>query len=291
VLHVHVDPNLLMLPRARRRIFHLQTPVLAPLSASYDRLLTRADAVVCCSGFIREQFLRTAAYPPDRVFVVRNGANVAEFDAANGRAMRASWGYGEDHTLVLYAGAVVPQKGVLYAARALRLLRARYPSVRLVIAGAASLWSSLGARDEAIRIRHYEAEVTRCDLHGIRHLGLLPRNAMAAAFKAADIVVVPSVWDDPHPTVVCEAMAAGRPVVASRVGGITETVMDGKTGFLVPPGDPQALSEALARLVEDDELRARMGHNGRERVAADFSWKQAATDLSAIYDWIWMNPR
>ena len=76
---------------------------------------------------------------------------------------------------------------------------------------------------------------------------------------ASDIVAVPSVWDEPHAVVLCEAMAAGRPVVASRAGGIPETVVDGETGFLVPSGDERRLRDAILALATDTDLRERMG--------------------------------
>lgn len=85
------------------------------------------------------------------------------------------------------------------------------------------------------------------------------------AWRRCMIGVVPSVWPDPCPTVAMEAMAMGKPVVASRIGGLTDIVADGDTGMLVPPGDVDALSGALARLTEDASLRTRWGEAGRRR--------------------------
>ena len=93
--------------------------------------------------------------------------------------------------------------------------------------------------------------------HGlkVRFLGLLPRSAMYDVYSAADIVCVPSVWDDPHPTVVCEAMAAGKPVIAFQSGGITETILDGETGYLVPKGDIEGFRNRLDQLLHNLPLR------------------------------------
>ncbi|MGH2352718.1 MAG: glycosyltransferase family 4 protein [Chloroflexota bacterium] len=291
VLHVHVEPNLLRLPRAQHRVLHLQTPVATPMPPAYQRLLARADGVICCSAFLRQRFLQAADYPSQRVFVVHNGADMARFDAADGQALRAAWGYGPQDVVVLYAGAVLPQKGVIYAIRAVEQVRTQHGNVHLVVVGASSLWLGLGAPAAASGLQRYEAEVRRSAGDGVRYAGLLPRSEMPAAFKAADVVIVPSLWDDPHPTVVCEAMAAGRPVVASAVGGITETVLDGETGRLVPPGDAAPLAEAIEQLATSEALRAELGRRGRQHAGQYLSWEQSARELDAIYDELERQPR
>jgi len=93
-----------------------------------------------------------------------------------------------------------------------------------------------------------------------------PHAAVMAAWRRSSIAVVPSVWPEPFGVVVLEAMSAGRPVIASRIGGLSDVVIDAETGLLVPPGDPIALQQALERLVANRELRERMGQAGRLRV-------------------------
>ncbi len=87
------------------------------------------------------------------------------------------------------------------------------------------------------------------------------------AFARCAIGVVPSVWDEPCPTVALEAMSCGRPVVASRVGGLPDLVPDGVAGLLVPPRDEAALADALARILGDAPLAARLGAGARAHVA------------------------
>lgn len=113
-------------------------------------------------------------------------------------------------------------------------------------------------------------------------LGSLRHAAVMAAWRRAALGVVPSVFPDPCPTVALEAMAAGVAVVASNVGGLPDIVAHGESGLLVPPGDPQALRAALARLAGDPDLTRRMGAAGRERVAA-FTASDVVRRIEAIY--------
>jgi glycosyltransferase involved in cell wall biosynthesis len=98
----------------------------------------------------------------------------------------------------------------------------------------------------------------------------------------ASVGVVPSVWDEPCPTVALEAMASGRPVVASRVGGLPDLVPDGVAGLLVPPRDAGALGAAVGRLLRDGELRGRMGAAAREH-ADRFGARTVVDRIEAVY--------
>lgn len=102
--------------------------------------------------------------------------------------------------------------------------------------------------------------------HGVTYLKRWPHDAVMGAWRRSLLGLVPSVVADPCPTVAMEAMSVGRPVVATRVGGLIDLVVNGETGLLVPPGDPKALREAIERLLVDSTLRVRMGQAGRRKV-------------------------
>ena len=158
IIHAHVDPNLLYLPRARRRLLHLHTPIPDPFPPAYRKLLRRADGVVACSHFIRDRFLDISGYDPERSFVLHNGADPAPFDPAVRRAQRAEWEFGDDATVVLFAGAVVPEKGVAQLVRAVAQLQDIVPDVWLVVVGGSELWASPSGN---ARGAGYEGEVRR----------------------------------------------------------------------------------------------------------------------------------
>jgi glycosyltransferase involved in cell wall biosynthesis len=117
---------------------------------------------------------------------------------------------------------------------------------------------------------------------GARWVGTLPHDEVVALFNSARAVVVPSVWADPCPTVVLEAMAAGRPVVAAASGGIVDMVVDGQTGYLVPPGDAAALAGALDRLLREPETAKAFGVAGRDR-AREFTVSAVVSRIETLY--------
>jgi glycosyltransferase involved in cell wall biosynthesis len=110
-----------------------------------------------------------------------------------------------------------------------------------------------------------------------------PHKAVMTAWRHSLAGVVPSIWPDPCPGVAMEAMATGRPVIAARIGGLPEIVADGETGLLVPPEDADALRAAMARLIADPALAARMGEAGRQRVRR-FHASTVVGQIESVYD-------
>ena len=102
---------------------------------------------------------------------------------------------------------------------------------------------------------------------GVITLGRMPHRLVLEALRRSLFTVAPSIWSDPFPVVALEAAAAGKPTIASRIGGLQDSVVDGETGFLVPPGDRPALTQAMRRLIDDTELRERMGAAAASRQA------------------------
>lgn len=117
---------------------------------------------------------------------------------------------------------------------------------------------------------------------GASSTGPLPHSEAMNILKGARLMVVPSTWQDPCPTVVLEGMAAGRPVVASAVGGITDMVVDGETGLLVPPGNAEALSVSIAKVLGDPKLASSMGSAGRDR-SRSYTVSAVVDRLEKIY--------
>ena len=143
----------------------------------------------------------------------------------------------------MFVGALGPHKGVDVLLEARRRMRNRPP---LVLIGTP------------------RADTPHIDDPGVFVARDVPSAQVMASWMRASVAVVPSVWAEPMGQVAVEAMLAGRPVVASDVGGLRDVVDDGTTGLMVPPGDPGALAAALDRLLDDPESRQRMGTKGRQ---------------------------
>lgn len=211
---------------------------------------------------------------PDRVTVVPNGIDPAPFeraasDAELRRRVRAALGVPEGAPLVLAVSVLRPGKGMEVLVEAARAVLEAAPHVRFAVAG-----------DGPLRPR-LEAVCAAAGLgDAVRWLGF--RRDVPALLAACDLVVQPSL-DDALPTALLEAMAAGRPAVASAAGGIPEIVEPGITGVLVPPGDAAALAGALVRLVARPEERAELGGRARRRARERFSTEAWLGRLERVY--------
>jgi glycosyltransferase involved in cell wall biosynthesis len=116
----------------------------------------------------------------------------------------------------------------------------------------------------------------------VLHLGRWPHSAIMQAWSRCTIALIPSICPDACPTVAMEAMIMGRPIIASRIGGLIDIIVDGQTGLLVPPGDPQALREAIQRLLDDPERRECMKMVARQRVV-EFQAKSVVPRIEQVY--------
>jgi glycosyltransferase involved in cell wall biosynthesis len=246
----------------------------------YQKVAQRADAVICVSSFIRDQFLRQVIYPAEQVYVVPNGVDLERFWPGDKRASRARLGIPANETVVLFAGQVSEEKGLLHLVRACRRLVPHH-NFRLLVAGSSSLWGGVEDLEEQTPYERQIAEETA----GLKatFLGKVAHAKMPMVYQATDIFVCPSVWDEPFGMVNLEAMATGLPIVATRAGGIPEVIVDGVTGLLVPPADADALTGALRGLLDDPLLRRRMGQKGLTR-AQEFTWDSIAGRVKEIYE-------
>ncbi|MGB9880924.1 MAG: glycosyltransferase family 4 protein [Anaerolineae bacterium] len=281
--HVYSNPYHLRIGHAHKRVLHLAMAI-PETTRSYVKAAQLADVVICCSKFIREQFLQRVPYPQERVRVVYNGVDLDRFTPGDKGFARTVLGLPTDETVIVYAGAVHEDKGLIHLVRALKLLTAS-GHLRLLVAGSADLWGdtlSYESSMQQIRTSYEETVRQEAQSFPVTFLGSVAQARMPLVFQAADIAVCPSVCEDAMPLSNLEAMATGLPVIGSNVGGIPEVVLDGVTGFLVPPGDPAALADRLDLLLTRPELRVAMGQNAL-RFVQPLHWRYIAKQVERLY--------
>lgn len=185
-------------------------------------------------------------------------------------------GFETRRNTILAVGRLVEKKGFPYLIEAVRMLRAENYDVRLKIAGSGEMKDTLS---------HCIAEA---GLEGCAELlGALPQEELIGLYRAATIVVLPSIVTetgdrDGIPNVLVEAMRLGRPVVSTDVSGIPELIIDGETGLLVPPRDAPALARALGRLLDDGALRRRLMTGGARHVTEEFDLTANTARLKSL---------
>jgi starch synthase (maltosyl-transferring) len=235
-----------------------------------DRLTERLSAgSVCVSQGVREFSLREARLDPRRLTVIPNGIDAGLFDRA-AAVPRAGLGIPQESRLCVAIGRLDPQKGVADLLAAVESVLPHRPGWHLALAG-----------DGPCRGWLLDQIETQPALRGRVHW-LGPRRDVPGLLKASDLLVLASRWEG-MPNVVLEAMAAGLPVVATAVEGSTELVIPGRTGWLVPPRDVEALSRALLEATSEEADRAAMGRAGRHRVEWEFALDRAV----GAYEELW----
>jgi len=232
------------------------------------RLCRDVDHVVAtCSDEVFE--LRRLGLPTDRVSIVPCGVDTSVFTPRGPIAPRS------ERRRLLILGRVVERKGHDDAVRTLCAL----PDAELVVVGGPPA-DEVDDDAEIRRLRAVAAEEGVAER--LLFTGSVARADVPAWIRSADVVLaVP--WYEPFGITPLEAMACGRPVVASAVGGLVDTVADGLTGELVPPRDPGRLGEVLTSLLADDERRAAYGAAGVQRARARYRWNRVVADTEAVY--------
>jgi glycosyltransferase involved in cell wall biosynthesis len=180
---------------------------------------------------------------------------------------------------VLSVGRLVPRKGVGTVIEAVAAIARNGVDVELVVVGGGAE-SAAGRDPELDRLADVVRRVDAAATVELR--GQLPQARLPEVYRSADLVVC-APWYEPFGIVPLEAMACGIPVVASSVGGLIDTVVDGGTGRHVPPRDPEALAQVIAELLRDPDERHRLGRNGRQRVEQRYSWARVVAETERSY--------
>jgi len=226
------------------------------------------DAVIVVSEGLRVFFETVERLPRRKMIVIGHGVDATARPATREEARR-SLGLPQQGPLIGAVGRLSPEKGQNVLLQALPSVLAAFPQAACVLAGEGPARAAL------------EAEARRLGI-GDRVVFLGLRRDVPMVLAALDLFVQPSIYEG-FGLSLLEAMAAGLPVVASRVGGIPELIEDGRTGLLVPPQDPMALAGAVVRLLGDSEGARRLGEAAASRSRERFSLGRVADRVDALY--------
>ncbi|GIP40851.1 hypothetical protein J31TS4_41310 [Paenibacillus sp. J31TS4] len=238
--------------------------------------LARADLIVANSQSLQETLAQRFPASAAKMKRVYLGADLTRFrppSPEERRQLRLRHGL-NDAFVVVFAGRIIPRKGLDVLIRALRLVRKKAPRVKLVVAGSAQS-HAFKKRIQRLAIRSGVPTT---------FLGHLPHAKMRRAYWLGDCFVCPSQRHEAFGLVNVEAMATGLPCIASRIGGIGEIIRNGHNGLLVNRyWKPESLAKRIRRLLEEPELAERLGKQAREDVLRQFDWKTTAANLAYLY--------
>ena len=292
IVHAHTPKGGLLgmlasfLARTPARVYHLRGLPLATATGPRRALLRLtewtscrlAHRVIAVSNSLRALALGERLCPPGKIAVMAggsgNGVNAARFRPQPEPIRLGARGQHRippDAIVVGFVGRLAREKGLCELAEAWGALRAELPALHLLLVGAAEPHEAVPAHVTAALRADPRVHFTGVDLD-------TPR-----LYAAMDVVALPT-YREGFPNVALEAAAMALPIVATRIPGCVDAVLDGITGTLVPARDPRALREALARYAGDALLRARHGQAGRRRALAEFSQERIWEAIAAEYD-------
>jgi glycosyltransferase involved in cell wall biosynthesis len=275
---------------------HMQCEWLTQMDPSMiGRRLEQTDWIVGCSHYIAEAVGRAFPFLAPRCHGIYNAVDPDIFFPASSNAL----GTDKKDFEILYVGRGSPEKGIHDLLQAFEMVLKRHQNVRLrLIGGIASGLTDFIAKvcdDDPLTAkvakryrRNYREQLQRMitpeAASRISFEGEVPNHQLPECYRRADLFAFPSAWNEPFGIPIIEAMACEKPVVATRGGGIPEIIEHEKTGLLVERGNPDELSKAICRLIENESLRSEMGEAGRRRVLERFSWDRIASDLLEVYE-------
>lgn len=236
-----------------------------------QRLLwSRAERVVCVSSVLRENLVARIGFPREKIQIIKNGVMLERFDVAiNSFEFRAALGIPPDALVFGSIGRFVPVKDYATLVKAAKVVISALPEAHLVFCGDGPLKTDLANLANTLGIS--------------RHVHILNwRDDIPRLLKVYDVFVLSSVSEGMS-NAILEAMCAGRPVVATAVGGNTELVVEDETGLLVPSRDPQRMGEAILALLRNPERRREMGDAGHQRIVSQFSLQGMVRNYESMY--------
>src|SRR6266496_640721 len=251
-------------------------------------IIRQVDRIIAQCPNERSELIKDYGANPDKIVLIPSAVNTRIFKPVDRDAARQRIGLDINDKVIVYVGRMLPRKDIRNVIHALAILLRNSEksegspptSLRLMVVGGESMEPNPIATPEIGELQKLAAELGVAE--HIHFIGKRQPEELRYYYCAGDIAVT-TPWYEPFGLTPLEAMACGRPVIGSAVGGITFTLMDGITGFLVPPRDPPSLADRLYQLLSQPALRERMGKAARARVEREFTWSTVAHRTDLLY--------
>ncbi|MEM2806769.1 MAG: glycosyltransferase family 4 protein [Candidatus Bathyarchaeia archaeon] len=238
------------------------------------RLLKRSDEIIAVSKYTKKELLENYDLNANKINVIYNGVNVDKFKpSSNKDKIKKELGLNDDK-IILYVGRLYCRKGLPTLLRAAPLILRKFKDVKFVISG-----KGFGSEEDRFRAFADRLKVGK----NITFIGYFPDEKLPKLYQAADIFVLPSVYEN-LPFALLEAMATALPVITTNVGGIPEVIQDGKNGLLFNPFDFRGLADKVSYLLENPAFASEIGFSSRKTVEEKFDWRHIVKQVLKVYD-------
>lgn len=280
-IHAH-HFNTCIAPIFYRKIFQKKIPLLLhyhnlpKLNGTNKWVAEEYNLLLVVSNFVKKYVVDNLGIKIEKVRVIYNAIDIAEFefDALGAEEIRKKWCL-DKNPVLLFVGRIVPEKGLQELLKIFPIVQVRFPNVKLLVVGPLGDFSGKNYNQplaNALKIAD-----------SVIYLGQLTLKELIKVYSAADVCIVPSIWEEPFGLVVVEAMACSKPVVAFSVGGIPEIITSGFDGFLVDKRNDCDLVYRIMCLLSNSYLREKIGLNAKETAREKFNYKNLVANLNDIY--------
>ncbi len=246
---------------------------MAYLARIEKKIAKEADLIVTISTYSFDKIQTHYDIAPEKIRIVPNGVDTEKYKPSteNQSILKRQFGLKETFPVVLFVGNLIPRKGLTYLIQAAQQLVKTRPDTQFVIVG-----------DGPLKAQLIDSLIASKLLDNFTFMSKLTDDELSTMYRCSDIFVLPSIQEG-QGIVLLEALASGKPAVAFDIGGVNEVIINGKNGLLVSNRNSEDLAEALLQLLDNSELRQKMGHAGRQFVEKNFTWDICTQKMLKIY--------
>ncbi|KKR34384.1 MAG: Glycosyl transferase group 1 [Candidatus Gottesmanbacteria bacterium GW2011_GWA2_41_12] len=248
------------------------------------KIVKEADKIVASTDFEKDELIKHYYAESEKVMVIPPGVDTKQFHHVNTRMARNKLSLPSDKKIILFVGRIDPIKGIASLISAIHILTEKYSdfknNFRVLLIGGDHKQKYFWENEEVVKIRKMlmEKDLECC----IKFIGAKPHNMLPLYYSAADVVVLPSLYES-FGLVVLEAMASEAAVLASKVGGLKFLINDGENGHLFESQNSEEMAEKLWKLLHDKSCRKKIGENAR-KYAKNLSWDKQAKKIESLYE-------